>query len=74
MKGRVREIRERDEERQTTALSRICGISPGTGGWEGGAVAVTHSTSPAGHLGSWGDDDPGDLGFLGIDGVTGRYR
>lgn len=43
-------------------------------GWEGGVVAVTHSTSPAGRLGSQGDDDPGDLSFLGIDGVTGCYR
>lgn len=74
MKGRVREIRERDEERQITAQSRICRIFPGAEEWEGGVVAVTHSTSPAGLLGSKGDDDPGDLGFLGTDGVTGRYR
>lgn len=43
-------------------------------GGEGGVVVVTHSTSPAGLLGSEGDEDPGDLSFLGIDGVTGRYR
>ena len=32
MKGRVREMRERDEERQATAQSRICRIFPGAGG------------------------------------------
>lgn len=74
MKGRVREIRERDEERQITAQSRICRIFPGAEEWEGGVVAVIHSTSPAGLLGSEGDDDPGDLSFLGIDGVAGCYR
>ena len=44
MKGRVREIRERDEERQITAQSRICRIFPGAEEWEGGVVAVIWGT------------------------------
>lgn len=50
MKGRLREIRERDEERQTTAQSRLCGILPGTGvgGWGGGCQSLHLPSRPPG--------------------------
>ena len=71
MKGRVRERRERDEETDHSSKQDLRNLSRDGGGSVGRWPSLTQQ---AGRLGSQGDDDPGDLGFLGIDGVTGCYR